>query len=288
LGDYDSSEVFEKYKGYYFYNNPSLNMESLKIPYVSFDNSIPKTNYKAYARNDLEIILQEKNIALISLTLGYTENANTGVDSFDKFSPPAGFCEINFAIYNKELETNYKYLRKDIRPAIGEGQEYDLVVKNTSDKTLALTTLGLENFENYMVYILDKSTMKLYDLKKQNSFEVKKNTSEKHYSLFIGTEEYINEKEKSLIPDEYTLYQNYPNPFNPATTIMYALPNQSKVSLNVYNVLGELIIVLINNELQEAGYHQVMFKGNSLSSGVYIYKLVAGNYTHTKKMLMIK
>ena len=117
---------------------------------------------------------------------------------------------------------------------------------------------------------------------------LKKNTSEKHYSLFIGTEEYINEKEKSLIPAEYTLYQNYPNPFNPSTTIMYALPNQSKVSLNVYNVLGELIIVLINNELQEAGYYQVKFKNNSLSSGMYIYKLVAGDYTYTKKMLIIK
>ena len=130
--------------------------------------------------------------------------------------------------------------------------------------------------------------MQLYDLRKQNSFEVKKNTSEKHYTLFIGTEEYINEKQKSLIPAEYTLYQNYPNPFNPNTTIMYALPNQSKVSLNVYNVLGELVNVLINNELQEAGYHQVIFKGNSLSSGVYIYKLVAGDYTRTKKMLIIK
>ena len=287
-GDYDSSEVFEMYKGYYFYNNPSLEMESLKIPYISYDNSIPKVNNQVNAQNELEILLSEKNIALSSLILGYSENANPGVDSFDKFSPPAGFSEINFAIYNKELETNYKYLRKDVRPAIGEGQEYDLVVKNTSDKNLVFTTLGLENFENYMVCILDKSTMKLCDLRKQNIFEVKKNASEKHFSLFIGTEEYINEKGKSLIPAEYTLFQNYPNPFNPNTTIMYALPNQSMVSLNVYNVLGELISVLINNELQEAGYHQVIFKGNSLSSGVYIYKLVAGDYTYSKKMLIIK
>ena len=263
-------------------------MESLKIPYISYGNSIPKTNSQVNTQNELDILLSEKNKALASLILGYTENANTGVDSFDKFSPPAWFSEVNFAIYNKELETNYKYLRKDIRPAIGEGQDYDLVVKNTSDKTLAFTTHGLENFENYLVYILDKSTMKLYDLRKQNISEVKKNTSEKHYSLFIGTEEYINEKEKSLIPAEYTLFQNYPNPFNPGTTIMYALPKQSKVSLNVYNVLGELVNVLINNELQEAGYHQVMFKSNSLSSGVYIYKLVAGDYTRTKKMLIIK
>ena len=85
----------------------------------------------------------------------------------------------------------------------------------------------------------------------------------------------------------FELFQNYPNPFNPETVISYQLPLNSKVSLKIYDVLGREIKTLIN-QYQYAGQHSLTFNAQDLSSGIYIYKLHAGNYTSQKKMLLIK
>ncbi len=88
-------------------------------------------------------------------------------------------------------------------------------------------------------------------------------------------------------PSEYTLDQNYPNPFNPATTIRYGLPQRSHVILTAFNTLGQQIATLVRGE-QEAGYHEVNFDASALSSGVYFYRLQAGDYVVTKKLLLIR
>ncbi len=101
----------------------------------------------------------------------------------------------------------------------------------------------------------------------------------------------------AAVPTDYALQQNFPNPFNPATTINYQLPKNSKVSVSIYNLLGQLVITLINNE-QSAGYYSIKWNGSdafnrTVSSGVYIYKIIAESqdkklFSDTKKMLLIK
>jgi arabinogalactan endo-1,4-beta-galactosidase len=91
---------------------------------------------------------------------------------------------------------------------------------------------------------------------------------------------------KSIIT-EFQLYQNYPNPFNPKTSIQYAIGNRQFVSIKVYDVLGKEVATLIN-ENKEAGNYSVNFGGSNLPSGVYIYKLQAGEYTQTRKMMLVK
>lgn len=85
----------------------------------------------------------------------------------------------------------------------------------------------------------------------------------------------------------FTLNQNYPNPFNPSTTIRYGLPNRSHVLLVVYNTLGQEVAVLRNGK-QEAGYHEVKFDGNGLSSGVYFCRMQAGDYIETRELLLLR
>jgi hypothetical protein len=79
---------------------------------------------------------------------------------------------------------------------------------------------------------------------------------------------------------------------NPSTTIKYALPSDSKVILEVYNIVGQKVTTLINNEIKEAGYHQINFNASSvaggLSSGIYIYKITTDNFTSTKKFVFMK
>jgi hypothetical protein len=89
------------------------------------------------------------------------------------------------------------------------------------------------------------------------------------------------------IPNEFELFQNYPNPFNPSTQIKYNVPEEAKVQLIVYNLLGQKVAELVN-ENRSPGRHTVTWDASSQSSGVYMYRLVAGDQVFTKKMMLIK
>jgi photosystem II stability/assembly factor-like uncharacterized protein len=88
-------------------------------------------------------------------------------------------------------------------------------------------------------------------------------------------------------PTQFELSQNYPNPFNPSTVINYSIPVNGLVSLKVFNVLGQEVATLVN-EMQTVGNYKATFNANSLSSGVYFYKIEAGNFTSVKKMMFLK
>jgi hypothetical protein len=90
-----------------------------------------------------------------------------------------------------------------------------------------------------------------------------------------------------VVPDNYSLSQNYPNPFNPSSVIRFQIKDSRFVTLKVYDVLGKEIADLVNENLK-AGIYEVTFDGSKLASGTYIYKIIAGNFSDTKRMLMIK
>ena len=102
-----------------------------------------------------------------------------------------------------------------------------------------------------------------------------------------------NNATNNPLPANYDLSQNYPNPFNPSTVINYSLPQNSIVTLKVYDVLGREVATLVNQE-QRAGSYKVQFGNQNLtetrqiSSGIYFYRLIAGSYVQTKKMLLLK
>jgi hypothetical protein len=89
------------------------------------------------------------------------------------------------------------------------------------------------------------------------------------------------------LPAKLCLDQNYPNPFNPSTTISYALPERTKVTISVFNTLGQNVADLVNGE-QDAGYHRVQFSGSRLASGVYFCRFQAGTHGETRKLILLK
>jgi hypothetical protein len=94
-------------------------------------------------------------------------------------------------------------------------------------------------------------------------------------------------KDEPISEMQYDLLQNYPNPFNPETNIKYTVKSRGYVTLKVYDILGNEIITLVNEE-KPAGNYEVKFNGSGLASGIYIYKLTSGNFIKARKLLLLK
>jgi hypothetical protein len=121
------------------------------------------------------------------------------------------------------------------------------------------------------------------------SYTIWEDSSNNKINLFgIKRVDYLGTVENnSWSVAKFTLSQNYPNPFNPTTTVNYQIPELSFVTLKVYDVLGNEIATLVNEE-KPAGSYEVDFSGNNLTSGIYFYQLQAGEFIETKKMILLK
>jgi photosystem II stability/assembly factor-like uncharacterized protein len=105
---------------------------------------------------------------------------------------------------------------------------------------------------------------------------------------FDGSYEYSKEVQVDVnAPNEFSLEQNYPNPFNPATTIKFSIPKEVQVNLVIYDIPGEKVKEL-KNEVMKTGYYEVNFDASALASGVYFYRIKAGDFVQTKKMILLK
>jgi len=118
-----------------------------------------------------------------------------------------------------------------------------------------------------------------------SSMEEMDNSQSNHLSNQLEDEQIGDESKQ--IPDEYALSQNYPNPFNPSTTIKFSIPNAGFVTLVVYDVLGSEVATLVNEE-KIAGYFEMEFNASFLASGIYFYRIQAGDFVESKKMVLMK
>ena len=136
-----------------------------------------------------------------------------------------------------------------------------------------------------VAYIVGQGTDRLSSVTKAR--EIAEYTHNFYLSNFGEFPVSVDENPVTQLPIDFNLEQNYPNPFNPSTSIQYAISSRQFVSLKVYDVLGKEIATLVNEE-KPTGNYEVNFNASSLSSGVYFYKLQAGSFVQTKKMILIK
>jgi hypothetical protein len=172
--------------------------------------------------------------------------------------------------------------------------------------TLSIST-GLSLESNYMLVGTDSLGVFLFyeGVDSLGSFNeglsnlnIHKITIDESDNVYIGTDDGLwrrplseivvsVERISNTLPSSFGLSQNYPNPFNPSTTIQYSIKERTPVELVLYDILGRVVEVLVNEE-QAAGYYKVNFNAGKLASGIYIYRLKAGSFIETKKMLLIK
>ena len=94
-------------------------------------------------------------------------------------------------------------------------------------------------------------------------------------------------KTNNTIPAQFTLQQNFPNPFNPSTKITYSIPKANFITIRIYDMIGREVQLLVN-EFQNRGTYTINFDAEKLSSGIYLYRLQAGKFSTTKKMLLVR
>ncbi|MBC8044685.1 MAG: T9SS type A sorting domain-containing protein [Rhizobacter sp.] len=169
-----------------------------------------------------------------------------------------------------------------IRGTIADRSEYSLIktindaaVTSFTDSTVTMTAYGASSIDAY------------YKIKSFDNV-----ASPQHLSVFSDSVSWDIYTQPSFLvaeqmPEQHNLTQNYPNPFNPSTTISYQVPTNEVVKLKVYDVFGREVATLVN-ESKPAGFYSVVFDASKLSSGTYFYRLTAGNYTQTKRMLLVK
>ncbi|MBI9070628.1 MAG: T9SS type A sorting domain-containing protein [Melioribacteraceae bacterium] len=143
-------------------------------------------------------------------------------------------------------------------------------------------SFGMQVGENYEVRVYQKASKEEIILDGLQYIEGDALYKNNGMSMIGSVDEF-----QGSVPTEFGVLQNYPNPFNPSTTIKFALPKASKVNITIFNILGEVVAKLAD-DVFEAGYHKINFNASKLSSGVYLYRINAGDFMVTKKMNLLK
>ncbi len=194
--------------------------------------------------------------------------------------------------YSQNIETSYKV------PFNSKNNIIDLIINNQSTQTLKQIKVETVEYPEWIQFrnneILINEMKSFQSYSASFTFDVDKlaPAGSKERISFIITDNMGNSYLKKIninisSPENFELFQNYPNPFNPTTTIAYQVPKTSVVNLSVYNLLGEIMEVLANEE-KSPGYYEIIFDANKYASGIYFYRLTAASYIETKKIILLK
>ena len=225
-------------------------------------------------------------------------SASDSWDEMDQPEPPVIGEYVSVYFRHPEWEKLATKYCTDIRPKPTDGEIWEFEVKSNISDKINLYFAGLESVpEEDEIWLIDEVVPIAQNLRQNKSYVVAASSPEhpKWLKLVVGKHDFVKEKiaDTQVIPTTYELNQNFPNPFNPATTIRYGLPQDERVTLKIYNLLGEEVVTLMNDELQPAGYHVAIWDGRNklgemVGSGVYIYRFRAGSFTAIKKMALVK
>jgi len=207
--------------------------------------------------------LKEKNILFVASTPDFTTGSGYEMSKIHAINPNTGdsLGTLDIAQWNFNMTGSYQNRTGGTTPGNASGYASNYNVEFDENNYLYSTSYYGWTVEKWMY---------------EGTFPVIPLT-------IVGVE-----KLNTPIPVEFNLSQNYPNPFNPTTTIEFSITNNSRVSLDVYSVTGELVAQLINNSELTSGSYKYTFDASKLASGVYIYKLTSGINTISKKMTLIK
>lgn len=238
-----------------------------------------------------------------SNVFGVSRHASDNWDEADRHEPPVIGDYISLAFDNRHWDSRGGLYGKDIRSVDSEGQQWPFVVRTNQDGIVHLNfDWSQELPAHWEVYLIDKALGTVHDLREDLDYSIACNCIEgsRSFVLVSGPPSYTASTmdEYAVVPEAYTLSQNMPNPFNAVTTLKFSLPEESNVSLTVYDLLGHEVTTLISDEAYRSGHHALIWDGRDahgreVSTGIYLYRLSAGKngrvtFQDARKLLLLK
>lgn len=288
--------VYEPWVGYWVYN-PLNHIIDLSVnPNLSIGKE-KSINYFTYLKND-EFLIQLK--AFLSSSgfkdqqnyVGMMEDAKSDMDKYDIIKPPAINNDLKVLI-----ESGENYFARNVVPVSKDGAYWDFTIqtKESNQKVVLNVERKSSLPANFNIWLLDISRKVPVALNNGTGLVITQENGKGSFRIIVGTEEYakLHSDNIALNAFEYVLYQNYPNPFNPSTNITYQLKEKSDVTLEIYNILGERVMSIVNNVVQDPGQYIMSWNGRNSSgekvaSGIYIYRIIANEFISSKKMILLK
>jgi hypothetical protein len=232
-------------------------------------------------------------------TAGVAGDAALAWDRHERFEPPPIGAFVMLAFPHREWQYHPDIYTTDYRPPSADGHVWNFTVDtNISSQPVTIRFDNLKSVPaDFEVLLVDLQLKLTQDLLRESRYTYlsKSNGGKRSFQLIAGKRDFIaaHGADLTLVPASYELAQNFPNPFNPSTAIKLGLPQNSRVSLKVYNLLGTEIATLVDGEEKEAGYHVVNWDGRDrqgrlVPGGIYFCRMQVGNVVLMKKMTFIK
>jgi hypothetical protein len=247
---------------------------------------------KFYRSWDYEQFDQTMNLTDEDRLRDWLDPDNTNIMSLDgRYAQP--HAPQNFVITNAGAQGQPPHLEWDANSEddLSHYEVWRRILNLQSQFQLIATTTSTSYTDNSAFQDSQGQETRYY-IKAVNDFD-RSSVPSNHYTVYLQTPHLITGSDNDeMIPNEFALHQNYPNPFNPTTNIRYELPETAQVVVEVYNLLGQMVVQLVN-ESQSAGLHDVHFDASSLSSGIYLVNLSAEaesglRFKESRSMFLIK
>jgi hypothetical protein len=298
-GSFDTTNVIRPYEGYFVFNNAATPVTLNFPPVERAGAGSAKTPAIASADWEVQIVAECQNARDHFNLLGIHSRAAQEWDLLDYPEPPPIGEYVSVAFPRNDWETHPNVYTTDFRQELGEGQTWVFRVRsNIAGAQARLHFDKLESLpDNLEIWLVDELLNIKQDVRRENSFVVPTGSrgTSKTLKLVIGSTNYLASELSSgdFIPETFELHQNFPNPFNPVTAIRYGIPQAAKVTLKIYDLLGREVATVIDNENKQPGFHLTTWNGidkhgRNVASGVYIYRIIAGSFVQSRKMVFVK
>ncbi len=221
---------------------------------------------------------------------------SAGWDRLDRAEPPPIGDYVSVYFPHPEWKKATARYSTDARPEPDDGVIWPIEVTTTVRDKVHLTFEGVADVPPaFEVWLVDDLVQTAQNLRQTPTYAVTATTDPRSLKLVVGKPGFLDSElaESREVPTKFELFPNFPNPFNPSTTIRYAVPEASPVSLVVYNMLGQKVATLMGGAEEQPGYHAVVWDGRSdagtqVASGVYFVRMRAGRFAQTQKMVLVR
>lgn len=298
-GEYLSPEGIEPYQGYFVYRFG--NTDTTLVFQAPDDTLAAPTLAKPGASADWELRISAVcgDARDVHNLLGIHAKARPEWDRLDQPEPPVIGDYVSVYFPQQDWQRFGGSYTSDYRGEFGQGQIWEFrVATNIVDESMNMAVSGMESLPADIEVILwDEALNISRDLRQaaDYAFATGPQGIIKTLKIIAGTSAFVANAAPGLaiVPEEFELAQNFPNPFNPSTSIRFGLPQQEKVTIRIYDILGREVRTLVDDQAYRAGYHIVTWNGRDklglpAASGLYIYRISAGTFSQTQKMLLVK